>query len=73
MSSDSLSISENAKRRMHLRFESYDLKSDIQVLKFNNYEIMKLLSISLFDYFNFWSNLILELGQMDIFGTISNV
>ena len=62
MSSGSLSISENAKRRMHLRFESYDLKSDIQMLEFKNYEIWrKHLSMSLFDYFNFWSNLVLEL------------
>ena len=54
VSSGSLSISENAKRRMHLRFESYDLKSDIQMLKFKNYEIWrKHLSMSLFDYFKF--------------------
>ena len=29
-------MSENAKRRIHLRFEFYDLKSDIQALKFKN-------------------------------------
>ena len=36
VSSDSLSISENAKCRIHLRFEFYDLKSKIQVIKFKN-------------------------------------